>query len=69
MRDEALKALEADRNEKRIGRSLEAQIRLTAPTAFILYWNATAISCAICSSCRMSCLKMLVEQRGYRAKD
>jgi isoleucyl-tRNA synthetase len=31
VRDEALKALEAARNEKRIGGSLEAQIRLAAP--------------------------------------
>ena len=31
VRDEALKALEAARNEKRIGGSLEAQIRLGAP--------------------------------------
>jgi isoleucyl-tRNA synthetase len=31
VRDEALKALEAARNEKRIGSSLEAQIRLSAP--------------------------------------
>ena len=31
VRDEALKALEAARNEKRIGGSLEAQIRLSAP--------------------------------------
>ena len=31
VRDEALKALEAARNEKRIGASLEAQIRLSAP--------------------------------------
>ena len=31
VRDEALKALEAARNEKRIGGSLEAQLRLAAP--------------------------------------
>jgi isoleucyl-tRNA synthetase len=31
VRDEALKALEAARNEKRIGGGLEAQLRLVAP--------------------------------------
>jgi isoleucyl-tRNA synthetase len=31
VRDEALKALEAARNEKRIGGGLEAQIKLSAP--------------------------------------
>jgi isoleucyl-tRNA synthetase len=34
VRDEALKALEAARNEKRIGGSLEAEIRLGAPGSF-----------------------------------